>query len=157
MDKKTIIGIVLMSLIFIGYVIFNSKQQAEYQEYLEQVQTQEQALAETQATAESLLESNAADDPATALSEAEAAQQREISMFGQSLIDAKAATAQSVKLENDYLTAEFTTRGAVMQKVVLADYTKFAPRTSAPRRLFCSIPRRQLSIWSSTSRAVSTV
>lgn len=128
MDKKTIIGIVLMSLIFIGYVIFNSKQQAEYQEYLEQVQTQEQALAETQATAESLLESNAADDPATALSEAEAAQQREISMFGQSLIDAKAATAQSVTLENDYLTAEFTTRGAVMQKVVLADYTKFAPK-----------------------------
>lgn len=128
MDKKTIIGIVLMSLIFIGYVIFNSKQQAEYQEYLEQVQTQEQALAETQATAESLLESNAADDPAMALSEAEAAQQREVSMFGQSLIDAKAATAQSVTLENDYLTAEFTTRGAVMQKVVLADYTKFAPK-----------------------------
>ena len=38
MDKKTIIGIVLMSLIFIGYVLFNSKQQAEYQEYLQTVQ-----------------------------------------------------------------------------------------------------------------------
>ena len=38
MDKKTIIGVVLMSLIFIGYVVYNSKQQAKYQEYMSQVQ-----------------------------------------------------------------------------------------------------------------------
>ena len=35
MDKKTIIGIVLMSLIFIGYMLYSSKQQAEYQQYLD--------------------------------------------------------------------------------------------------------------------------
>ena len=47
MDKKTIIGIVLMSAIFIGYMVFNSKQQTQYQQHMEQVQAQ-QALAEAE-------------------------------------------------------------------------------------------------------------
>ena len=49
MDKKSIIGIVLMSLIFIGYVVYNSKQQAEYQKYMEQVQAEQTAVAAAQA------------------------------------------------------------------------------------------------------------
>lgn len=48
MDKKTIIGVVLMAMIFIGYMVFTSKQQAEYQQYIEQVQAEEQALAAQQ-------------------------------------------------------------------------------------------------------------
>lgn len=46
MDKKTIIGVLLMSFIFVGYVIYSSKQQAKYQEYLAQVAEQEAAAAE---------------------------------------------------------------------------------------------------------------
>ena len=38
-----------MSLIFIGYVVYNSKQQAKYQEYMSQVQAEEQARAEAEA------------------------------------------------------------------------------------------------------------
>ena len=41
-----------MSLIFIGYVVYNSKQQSEYQAYLNEVQAQEQALAEAEAAAQ---------------------------------------------------------------------------------------------------------
>ena len=48
MDKKTIIGIILMAAIFIGYVMYSSKQQAEYQEYMEQVQAEEVAKAEAE-------------------------------------------------------------------------------------------------------------
>ena len=35
-----------MSLIFIGYMLYSSKQQAEYQQYLEQVQAEEVAAAQ---------------------------------------------------------------------------------------------------------------
>lgn len=31
-------------------------------------------------------------------------------------------------MSNDYLTVEFSTQGASMQKVTLAEYTKYAPR-----------------------------
>ena len=37
-----------MSLIFIGYMLYSSKQQAEYQQYLEQVQAEEVAKAEAE-------------------------------------------------------------------------------------------------------------
>ena len=51
MDKKTIIGVVLMAAIFIGYVMYSSKQQAEYQAYLEQAQTEQAAIEAAEAEA----------------------------------------------------------------------------------------------------------
>lgn len=129
MDKKTVIGIVLMSLIFIGYVLYNSKQQAEYQEYLAAVQTEEQALAETQATAESLLNTGSAgSNDSLSMQAAISAQQREVEMFGESLVEAKQATEQTISMQNDYIAVDFSTRGGVMQRVVLAEYTKYAPK-----------------------------
>ena len=123
MDKKTIIGIVLMSLIFIGYVVYNSKQQAEYQEYMATVQTSEQAAAEAttvevEATANQLPDS---------LAQA-AAVQREMDMFGAKLVEARSAEVKQVEMKNDYLTIDFTTRGGAMQRVVLEEYTKYAPK-----------------------------
>ncbi len=129
MDKKTVIGIVLMSLIFIGYVLYNSKQQAEYQEYLAAVQTEEQALAETQATAESLLNSGSVGlSDSLSMQATISAQQREVEMFGESLVEAKQATEQTILMQNDYIAVDFSTRGGVMQRVVLAEYTKYAPK-----------------------------
>lgn len=116
-----------MSLIFIGYVVYNSKQQAEYQEYMAAVQAEEQALAETQATAESLLEANAESD-SLSLQAAATALQREAEMFGQSLVEAKQAEEQIISMQNDYIAVDFSTRGGVMQRVVLAEYTKYAPK-----------------------------
>ena len=122
MDKKTIIGVVLMSLIFIGYVVYNSKQQAEYQEYMASVQVEEQAVAEAAATAVAT-EVEATDSLAVA-----AAEQRETTMFGEALVAARNAEPQVFEMKNDYLTIDFTTRGGAMQKVVLEEYTKFAPK-----------------------------
>ncbi len=122
MDKKTIIGVVLMSLIFIGYVVYNSKQQAEYQEYMASVQAEEQAVAEATATAVAT-EVEATDSLAVA-----AAEQRETTMFGEALVAARNAEPQIFEMKNDYLTIDFTTRGGAMQKVVLEEYTKYAPK-----------------------------
>ncbi len=92
MDKKTILGVVLMSVIFIGYMVFNSRQQAEYQQYMEQVQAQEQALA-----AEQQAEEAAAAELSDSLKQvaADLAAQREKDIFGESLIAAKSGAEQT--------------------------------------------------------------
>ena len=120
MDKKTIIGIVLMSLIFIGYVLYNSKQQAEYQEYLQSVQVEEPIAQEATAVE---AEAQIADSLALATAE-----QREVNMFGESLVAARNGEVKQIEMKNDYLTIDFTTRGGAMQRVVLEEYTKYAPK-----------------------------
>ena len=127
MDKKTIIGIVLMSLIFIGYVVYNSKQQAEYQKYMEQVQAEQTAVAAAQAE-ESAAQAAQLPEEVTAEDAAAAAAQREVEMFGASLATARNLTPETISLSNDYLSVEFTTKGAMLKRVVLEEYTKYAPK-----------------------------
>ncbi|MBR3703497.1 MAG: membrane protein insertase YidC [Alistipes sp.] len=125
MDKKTIIGVVLMSVIFIGYMIFNSRQQAEYQQYMAQVQAEEQALAEAEQATQPVVEELSDSLKQVA---AEAAAQREKELFGESLVEARVGEEQVFTMANDYLTVNFSTRGGMMKKAVLADYTKYAPK-----------------------------
>ena len=124
MDKKTIIGVVLMSLIFIGYVLYNSKQQAEYQEYMAQAQVEEQARAEADEANNVVVEVAEQDGEQAA----DAQMQREMDMFGEQLVAAKQGVAQNITMSNDYITVDFTTQGGMMKKVVLAEYTKYAPK-----------------------------
>ena len=126
MDKKTIIGVVLMSAIFLGYVLYNSKKQAEYQEYLETVKT-EQAVqaAEEAAAAEAVAEQQAKMDEQQ-IAEMEA--QRQTEMFGEYLVAARNGEVKDFTMSNDYLTVDFTTLGGMMSKVTLEEYTKFAPK-----------------------------
>ena len=118
-----------MSLIFIGYVVYNSKQQSEYQAYLNEVQAQEQALAEAEVAAQPTTESTSVTETAEAVIDQATA------MYGEQLVAAKAAAEQSVVMKNDYLTVDFTTRGAKMQKVVLAEYTKYAPKDERTEKI----------------------
>ena len=128
MDKKTIIGVVLMSLIFIGYVMYNSKQQAEYQEYMSQVQAEEQARAEAEAAQIAAQQAAEPTDSLSFTQAAESEKQREVAMFGESLMAAKQGVAQNYTMSNDYITVDFTTQGGMMKKVVLSEYTKYAPK-----------------------------
>ena len=126
MDKKTIIGVVLMSAIFIGYVMYNSKQQAEYQELLQKAQI-EQAAVEAQAAAEQAAMQAAADTLSKEQLEL-IEEQRQTEMFGEYLVAARSVEAQSFTMSNDYLTVDFTTRGGMMSKVTLSEYAKYAPK-----------------------------
>ena len=132
MDKKTIIGIVLMSLIFIGYVLYNSKQQAEYQEYLQSVQVEEPVAQEATAVE---AEAQIADSLALATAE-----QREVNMFGESLVAARSGEVKQIEMKNDYLTIDFTTRGGAMQRVVLEEYTKYAPKDERTEKVMLFDP-----------------
>ena len=125
MDKKTIIGVVLMSMIFIGYMVFNSRQQAQYQEYMAQVQVEEQALAE-QEQAQKLAAEELSDSLKQVAAELAALREKEI--FGENLIAAKNGEAQTITMSNDLLTVDFSTRGGMMTKAVLEEYTKYAPK-----------------------------
>ena len=116
-----------MSLIFIGYVVYNSKQQAKYQEYMSQVQAEEQARAEAEA-AKTVIEISEQTDSLTAAQIAEANKQRETNMFGEQLVAARNVVAEQFTMANDYITVDFTTQGGMMKKVVLAEYTKYAPK-----------------------------
>lgn len=124
MDKKTLTGIVLMAVIFIGYVVYSSKQQAEYQEYLAQVEAQtQQEVAETEAA---VAEPSGSDSLAREAAESEA--RRMDDMLGASLSAARDAAAEQITMSNDYISAEFTTAGGMLSKVTLNEYTKYAPR-----------------------------
>ena len=127
MDKKTIIGIVLMGAIFIGYVMYSSKQQAKYQEYMEQVQA-EQVKAEDEQTALAAEQAAIAADSTAMAAAAEQAANREVEMFGQTLSSARSAEVKAFTMSNDYLTVDFTTQGGMMSKVTLEEYTKYAPK-----------------------------
>ena len=136
MDKKTIIGVVLMSLIFIGYVVYNSKQQAEYQEYMATVQSAEQATAEaTTAEVEAV-----AEQLPDSLAEATVAQQQ-VAIFGEKLVAARGGEPKQVEMKNDYLTIDFTTRGGAMQRVVLEEYTKYAPKDERTEKVVLFEPK----------------
>ena len=127
MDKKTIIGIVLMGAIFIGYVMYSSKQQAKYQEYMEQVQA-EQVEAEAEQAALAAEQAAIAADSTAMAAAAEQAANREVEMFGQTLSSARSAEVKAFTMSNDYLTVDFTTQGGIMSKVTLEEYTKYAPK-----------------------------
>ena len=129
MDKKTIIGVVLMAAIFLVYMVFTSKQQKNYQEYLEQVEAQEQVVAEPSAAeAQNQPQSAEATEALSAEDAAAQAIQREIDTFGENLSQAKSREAEQFTMQNDYLTANFTTQGAAMLGVTLSEYTKYAPK-----------------------------
>ena len=117
-----------MSLIFIGYVMYNSKQQAEYQEYMSQVQAEEQARAEAEAAQIAAQQVAEPIDSLSFTQAAESEKQREVAMFGESLMAAKQGVAQNYTMSNDYITVDFTTQGGMMKKVVLSEYTKYAPK-----------------------------
>ena len=127
-----------MGAIFIGYVMYSSKQQAEYQEYMKQVQAEEVAKAEAeQAEREAAI---AADSTALATA-AEQAANREVEMYGQSLSSARNAEAKAFTMSNDYLTVDFTTQGGMMSKVTLEEYTKYAPKDERNEKVVLYDPK----------------
>ena len=127
MDKKSITGLVLVALIFIGFSIYTTKQQKEYQaklaEYNAYVAEQEAAEAET--------ESAIADEVAAAI-ESEDSEEREsverIARFGETLAAFRDGENRTVTVENEYLKLTFSTLGGQITDAELKEYTKYAPK-----------------------------
>ena len=112
-NKSTIIGFVLMTLIFAGYMIY-ANYQAKKQAELQIEQTVEQAVS---------TEAEQVAEPVTT-------QPKEVKVEPQSSLIGKVEKAERVVIENDVIKVELSTRGAQIVDVTLLDslYTKYAPK-----------------------------
>ncbi|WP_418982853.1 membrane protein insertase YidC [Alistipes sp.] len=148
MDKKSIIGIVVVGVLFLGFAYYNGKQQQEYQEQMAQWQAYQDSVAAatrpvTQAQpADSLAGAGQSAAASAGVSVAEgtpAAQADEqAALYGAWLAAAQQAEAGEFTLENDVMSVRFSTRGGQITDVTLKDYTKYAPRgeRTEPIRMF---------------------
>lgn len=130
MDKKSIIGIAIVSVLFLGFAYFNTQEQKKYQEQMTQWQAYQDSLAAAarpSAEADSLaaVGAQASLDAAEA---AAAAYERQVEKLGESLAAARDAREQEFVVENELITVRFSTRGGRVAGVSLKDYTVYAPR-----------------------------
>lgn len=141
MDKKTILGIVVVAVLFLGFAYVNTKQQEKYQQEMAAWQAYQDSVAAASRPAVPAVDSAAggAAESAVAASgeatapeaEADLAQtvrQRRIAAMGEYLTAAQEAEPEEFTVENEVMTVRFSTRGGQITGVTLKDYTKYAPR-----------------------------
>ena len=129
MDKKTIIGLVLMVAVFVGFSFYESHKAAEYNEWKRGQVQMEQALAEQQA-AERAAELKLTDEERHVRDSIEMmrAANAELYKYGAELKAARGAEAKSFSVENDFIKVDFSTKGGKIENVTLLDerYTRYA-------------------------------
>ena len=141
MDKKTILGIVVVAVLFLGFAYVNTKQQEKYQQERAAWQAYQDSVAAASrpavpaadSVAGGAAESAVAASGETTAPEAEAdlaqtVRQRRIAAMGEYLTAAQEAEPEEFTVENEVMTVRFSTRGGQITGVTLKDYTKYAPR-----------------------------
>ena len=139
MDKKSIIGIAVVAVLFLGFAYFNSQQQKEYLEqkaayeaYVDSVAAAARAAAPV---ADSLASGNGVQAEAAAAEVAAAVRERQVETLGESLTAAREAEAEEFIVENDVMAVLFSTRGGQIKGVTLKDYTQYGPRGKRDRKI----------------------
>ena len=128
MDKKSIIGFVLIFLIMIGFFGYNNRQLKKQQEYQAHLDSIAAAEAYAQWQQDSIWR---AQNPEAAAALEEALTAAETSapvmpVYSDSLLNSAAsAEAQLVTLENEKLEVVFTTRGGQPYSVKVKDYLTY--------------------------------
>ena len=137
MDKKSIIGIAVVAVLFLGFAYFNSQQQKEYLEqkaayeaYVDSVAAAARAAAPV---ADSLASGNGVQAEVAAAEAAAAVRERQVETLGESLTAAREAEAEEFIVENDVMAVLFSTRGGQIKGVTLKDYTQYGPRGKRDR------------------------
>ena len=141
MDKKTILGIVVVAVLFLGFAYVNTKQQEKYQQEMAAWQAYQDSVAAASRPAVPAADSvagGAAESavaasgetaaPEAAADMAETVRQRRIAAMGEYLTAAQEAEPEEFTVENEVMTVRFSTRGGQITGVTLKDYTKYAPR-----------------------------
>ena len=139
MDKKSIIGIAVVAVLFLGFAYFNSQQQKEYLEqkaayeaYVDSVAAAARAAAPV---ADSLASGNGVQAEVAAAEAAAAVRERQVETLGESLTAAREAEAGEFIVENDVMAVLFSTRGGQIKGVTLKDYTQYGPRGKRDRKI----------------------
>ena len=139
MDKKSIIGIAVVAVLFLGFAYFNSQQQKEYLEqkaayeaYVDSVAAAARAAAPV---ADLLASGNGVQAEVAAAEAAAAVRERQVETLGESLTAAREAEAEEFIVENDVMAVLFSTRGGQIKGVTLKDYTQYGPRGKRDRKI----------------------
>ena len=139
MDKKSIIGIAVVAVLFLGFAYFNSQQQKEYLEqkaaYEAYVDTVAAAARAAAPVADSLASGNGVQAEVAAAEAAAAVRERQVETLGESLTAAREAEAEEFIVENDVMAVLFSTRGGQIKGVTLKDYTQYGPRGKRDRKI----------------------
>ena len=129
MDKKTIIGLVLMVAIFVGFSFYENHKAKEYNEWKKGQMEMQQALAEKQAE-ERAAESRLSDEERAVRDSIEQARIKnaELYKYGEALNNARTAQIETLTLQNDVIKVDFSTKGGKIVNVTLLDerYTRYA-------------------------------
>ncbi|MBE6182142.1 MAG: membrane protein insertase YidC [Rikenellaceae bacterium] len=127
MDKKSILGIAIVALLFIGFAYFNGKEQQEYQRKMAEWQAQQDSIAAVSRPSQPAIVSDslAGTSDTTAL---QSLRNQQTELIGESLATALAAHPEEFTVENEVMSIRFSTRGGQIVDVTLKDYTKYAPR-----------------------------
>ena len=133
MDKKTILGIVVVAALFLGFAYFNTKQQEKYQQEMAAYQAYQDSVAAATRPVVPVADSTAvaassAVVPEAAANAADAVRRQQVAALGEYLAGARDAEAEEFTVENDVMIVTFSTRGGRITGVTLKDYTKYAPR-----------------------------
>lgn len=125
MDKKSIIGIAVVAVLFLGFAYMNTKEQEKYQQEMARWQAYQDSLAAVAAvTAPAAGEAVAAADSVAAA----AVRECQVEALGATLAAAREAEAEEFTVENDVMAVRFSTRGGQVTGVTLKDYKRYAPR-----------------------------
>ncbi|MBR4052565.1 MAG: membrane protein insertase YidC [Alistipes sp.] len=134
MDKKTLLGFVVLALVFVGFAYLNGKEQKRYQEELAAYNAYQDSV-KAATMPEVVVDSTAVEqvgDAATVTdaptTEAESAYARRVELLGEELATAEVAEAAEFEVENEVMKLTFTTRGGQIKAVELKEYTKYGPR-----------------------------
>ena len=136
MDKKSIIGIAVVAVLFLGFAYLNTKEQKKYEQEMAAWQATQDSLAAVNRAAAVAADTTAVIDPTDSVAVAEAAaavRERQVETLGEYLAAAREAAPEEFTGENDVMSVRFSTRGGQVTGVTLKDYRKYAPRKEEGR------------------------
>ncbi len=136
MDKKSIIGIAVVAVLFLGFAYLNTKEQKKYEQEMAAWQATQDSLAAVNRAAAVAADTTAVIDPTDSVAVAEAAaavRERQVETLGEYLAAAREAAPEEFTVENDVMSVRFLTRGGQVTGVTLKDYRKYAPRKEEGR------------------------
>ena len=140
MDKKSIIGIAVVAVLFLGFAYFNSQQQKEYQEQKARYEAYQDSVAAATRPAAPVVDSTAVADGGAqaelaAADAAAAVRERQVETLGEALTAARETEPEEFTVENDVMSVRFSTRGGQITGVTLKDYTKYGPRGKRDQKI----------------------
>ena len=130
MNKKTLLGLVVMAAVFIAFAYYNGTEQQRYQEELARYEAYQDSVARANQPqvdpAEQGVDAQAPEAVADALAAADQLHAQQVEMFGDSLMAAAEADAEQLTIDNEVMQVRFSTRGGQIVGVTLKEYTKWA-------------------------------